>query len=129
MVALLGGTGNSFVVHGSLGSELLVEQTHSEVHPRIKRGGGAGGPNTLKNHKNIGFLSSPKNDTKLPNQHSMSGHHQHASETPFKWRFAVGPMMLFSHKNNNKQNRCKVGPPLAKLSGSTHEFENSTYFV
>ena len=31
--------------------------------------------------------------TKLPSQHSMSGHHRHASETPFKWRFAGGSMM------------------------------------
>ena len=23
----------------------------------------------------------------------MLGHHQHASETPFKWRYAGGPMM------------------------------------
>ena len=31
--------------------------------------------------------------TKLPSQHSRLGHHQHASETPFKRRFADGPMM------------------------------------
>ena len=30
---------------------------------------------------------------KLPKQHSMSGHHGHASVRPFKWRFAGGPMM------------------------------------
>ena len=28
--------------------------------------------------------------TKLPSQHSMTGHHRPASETPFKWRFAEG---------------------------------------
>ena len=57
---------------------------------------GTGGP-SLKNHKNIGFLSNcgpdPLNITKLPRQHSMLGHHQHASETPFKWRFAGWPTM------------------------------------
>ena len=60
-------------------------------------GGGAGGPDPLKNHKNIGFLSNtgldPLKITKLPRQHSMVGHHRHASETPFQWRFAGGPMM------------------------------------
>ena len=46
---------------------------------------------------NIGFLSitgpGPMEITKLPSQHSMLGHQRHASETPFKWRFAGGPMM------------------------------------
>ena len=51
----------------------------------------------LKNHKNIGFPSStgpdPLKITKLPSQYSMLGHHRHASETPFKWRFAGWQMM------------------------------------
>ena len=55
------------------------------------------GPPPLKNHKNTGFLSitgpDPLKITKLPNQHSILGHHRHASETPFKWRFAGGPMI------------------------------------
>ena len=37
------------------------------------------GPDPLKNHKTT--------------KHSMFGHHRQASETPFKWRFAGGPMM------------------------------------
>ena len=62
-------------------------------------GGGAGGldPPPLKNHKNIGFLGNtgtePWTITKLQGQHSMSGHYRPASETPFKWRSAGGPMM------------------------------------
>ena len=58
--------------------------------------GGTGGPDPppLKIHKNIGFLSKtgadPLKMTRLPSQNSMSGHHRHASETPFKWRVA-GP--------------------------------------
>ena len=32
--------------------------------------------------------------TKLPSQRSTVGHHQPASETPFKWPFAGGPMMV-----------------------------------
>ena len=58
---------------------------------------GAGGSDPQKNHKNIGFSSNidpdPLKITKLPSQHSMMGHYRHASETPFKWRFAGGPMM------------------------------------
>ena len=67
-------------------------------HVQIQRGGGAGGPDPppMKNHKNIWFLINcgpdPLKITKLPSQHSMLGHHQHASETPFR-RFAGGPMM------------------------------------
>ena len=67
------------------------------AHVRIQRGTGGPDPPPLKNHKNIGFLSNfgpdPLQITKLLSQHSMLGHHQHASETPFKWRFAGGPMM------------------------------------
>ena len=64
-------------------------------HVRIQRvDRGPGHP--LKNHKNIGFLNNsdpdpPKNYKAT--EHSMLGHHRHASETPFKWRFAGGPMM------------------------------------
>ena len=35
----------------------------------------------------------PLKITKLPSKHSMFGHHPNASETPFKWCFAGGPMM------------------------------------
>ena len=47
--------------------------------------------------QNIEFLSNtgpdPLKFSKLPSQHSKLGHHRHPSETPFKWRFAGGPMM------------------------------------
>ena len=36
----------------------------------------------------------PWKSAKLTIQHSMLGHHRHASETPFKWRFADGPMLV-----------------------------------
>ena len=60
----------------------------------------------------------------------MLDHHRHASETPFKWRFAGGPMMacwwpalsgiwiLPSLINSENKNVVKVGPSLTKLSGS-----------
>ena len=49
---------------------------------------GTGGPDPLKNHKNIGFLSNtgpdPVKISRLLSQHSMFGHHRPASETTFK---------------------------------------------
>ena len=60
----------------------------------------------------------------------MLGHHWYDSETPFKWRFAGRSMLarlwwyldpLSLHQLTKKQqqkNVVKVGPPLAKLSGS-----------
>ena len=41
-------------------------------------------------------------------KHSMFGHHRHVSETPFKWRFAGGPMMTFKW-------RFADGPMMARL--------------
>ena len=63
--------------------------------------GGGGGQEVQTppgNYKNIGFLGNTGPDpliiTKLPIQHSMLGHHRPASETPFKWCFAGGPLMV-----------------------------------
>ena len=69
------------------------------MHARIQRGGqGRGfGPNLLKNQKNIGFLSTtgqdPLKNHKTAKPAFILGHQRHASETPFKRRFAGGPMM------------------------------------
>ena len=54
-------------------------------------------PPPPKSHKHIGFLSNTgpdllKNDKAT--KPAMLGHRWHASETPFKWRFAGGPMMV-----------------------------------
>ena len=50
-----------------------------------------------RGQKNMGFLSNsgpdPLKKHKQPSQHSTLGNHRPASETPFKWRFAGGPMM------------------------------------
>ena len=58
---------------------------------------GTGGPDPLENYKDIGFLSNTGQDplkiTKLPIQHSMLGHHRPSRKTPFKWRFAGGPLV------------------------------------
>ena len=97
-------------------------------HARIQRGGGRS-PDPPENPKAIGYHSNAGLDslmiTKLPSQHSMLGHHRPASETPFKWRFAGGPMMArfgFSestHQLKNKKNVVNVGSPLTKLE-DTH---------
>ena len=55
-------------------------------HARIQRGWGQGsGLHT----PDIGFLSNTGPDSlknhKTTKQHSMLGHHRHASEQPFKW--------------------------------------------
>ena len=59
----------------------------------------------LKNLKNTGFLSNTGADPlknqkatkpafkKLRSQHSILGHHRHASKTPFKLRIVSGPVM------------------------------------
>ena len=79
----------------SLESSLFIHNTCADPE-----GGGTGGPDPpppLKNHKNIGSLSNtgpdPLKITNLPSQHSMLGHHRHASKTPLKWRF-VGRWLM-----------------------------------
>ena len=60
-------------------------------------GGGTGQDPLLKITKIYVFLAIlvriPWKITKQPRQHSMSGYHRPASETPFKWPFAGWPMM------------------------------------
>ena len=63
-----------------------------------ERGQGFGPPPPpLKNHKSIGFLCNtgpdPLKNHKATKPAFNLGHYRHASETPFKWRFAGGPMM------------------------------------
>ena len=58
------------------------------------------GPDPLENHKfklkdSLAILVRiPCKITKLPSQYSMLGHYRPASETPLKWRFAVGPIIV-----------------------------------
>ena len=49
------------------------------------------------------LVQIPWKITKLPSQHSRLGHYQHASETPYKWHFAGGPMMA--------RLKCYLDPP------------------
>ena len=92
-------------------------------------GGGTDGVNPpLKYHKFIVFPSNtgpnPLKITKLPNQHSTGEHYRPVSETPFQWRFASRLIISrfwwsLEHCSPKKKN-IRVGPPLTKLSGSTH---------
>ena len=70
-----------------------ADQSEPCADPEGDRGSGP----PLENYKYTVFLSNtgpdPLKITKLPIQHSMLGHHRPASETPFKWRFAGGPLM------------------------------------
>ena len=63
----------------------------------------------------------------------MLGHHWHARETQFKWRFAGGPLVIFgsSHKLKKQQQKktVKVRLPLTKHFGSTHDLHSSTTTV
>ena len=65
---------------------------------------------------------------KLPSQHSMLGHHRYASETPFKWRFAGGPMIacLYSIRRFSIE-PCRNSPPWSihklALGAFTHGLE------
>ena len=60
-------------------------------------GGGNRGSGPPEKSQNIGLRSNidpdPLKIAKLPSQYSMFGYQQHASEMPFKWSFAGGPMM------------------------------------
>ena len=65
-----------------------------------ERGGGGGGtgvPDTPENSQKYRvpyqYWSGSSSNHLLPSLHSMSGHHRHASEMPFKWHFAGGSMM------------------------------------
>ena len=90
------------------------------------------GPPPGKSQKYSFFSNTgpdPLKIVKLSCQQSILGHFRHASETPFKWRFAGGPMMahlslFLDHSSpyqlKKQQKNVKVGPPLTKLSGSAH---------
>ena len=58
----------------------------------------AGEPMMAQHLMLAGFLAIlvqiPLKITKLPNQLSTLGHHRSARKTPFKWRFAGGPMVV-----------------------------------
>ena len=99
-----GGSGGRIAIHHSRQSFQGVTVADGGITGESAwadpEGGGKGGPDPLppeKSQKIQGFLAILIPDllkiTKLPSQHLMLGHHRPASETPFKWRFAGGPIM------------------------------------
>ena len=55
--------------------------------------GGGGVPELQKYRVLKQYWSGSPEKSQLPIHHSIMGHHWPASETPFKWRFAGGPLM------------------------------------
>ena len=105
------------------------------VFMRGSRGGDRGPDHRpLEIHKNIVFLGKlvwiPWKITKLLSQHSLFGYHRPASKTPFKWRFAGGPIIArfqcysdplsSPHQLKTQQQNVRVGLPLTKRFGSVH---------
>ena len=95
---------------------------------------GTGGPDPHESSQNIGFLSNTGLDP-LKNYKAIkpafnvwhsSARQRNAISIllAFCWRAGDGPLIVvFDHfptNNNKKNNVVKVGPPLTKLSGSTH---------
>ena len=90
--------------------------------------GGTGGPNTPpppEIHNNIGFLVNTGPD---PLKNHTATEPAFNVGSPFKWRFAGGPMMvrfsgilILPSTHQLKRNVVEVGPPLAKHSGSAHD--------
>ena len=79
--------------------------------------GGTGGQSHLKNHKNLRFLSNTGQDPLLPSQHSMLGHHLHASKMPFngvllagQWWPAHSGMWILPSTKKNTQKMSKLDP-------------------
>ena len=66
-------------------------------HVRIQRGGTGGPDPPPRKSQKCRFFSNTDRDLlkilRIPSQHSILGHNNHASKMPFKWPFAGGPMM------------------------------------
>ena len=92
---------------------LLLISSKDNNHARIQRGDRGSGPPSLKNHKNIGFLSNTGWDPIL----------KYKATKP---SFDDGPKLVVfgsTHqlKKTNEKKVVKVGPHLQKLSGSVHD--------
>ena len=121
------------------------DQAHQNVEPdlkkiyynRIKKScedpeGETGGPDPLKNHKNIGLLRNTGPDP-LKNHKATkpafnvgptSASQRNPIELVFCWQADDGPLIVLFGSflpSSTKKKVVKVGPPLAKLSGSAHD--------
>ena len=92
------------------------------AHRRIQRVNRPPPPQKKKKKWFLSIGPFPFIITKLPCQHSMLGHQRHASETPFKWCFAGGPMIgriysvvvFGSSVPSSTKNRCQSWTPSGK---------------
>ena len=98
------------------------------------RGGGDRGPDPpLKNHKNIGFSSNTGPDPLKNCSYQSSTQWWAIIGTPAKrhfmafcWRADDDPLIVVLGAflpSSKKKNVVKVGPPLTKLSGSAHDYD------
>ena len=93
-------------------------------HWQIQRGvGGQGFRTPLKNHKNIGFfintgLDPLKNHEATKPAFNVGPDHRYANDGPLIVVFV--PSLPSSTKKNQTKIPVKFGPPLTKLSGSSH---------
>ena len=120
---------------------MLLPYIPVNFHVRIQRGGGRGGvtapPPPWKIKKNIGFLSNSGSDPlksykasiqcraiiRMPAKHHLNG----VSLAGWWWPPNSGILILHSlikkkKKKKKKKEIVKFGPPLTKVSGSTHDF-------
>ena len=93
-------------------------------------------PPPLKKHKNIVFLSNNGPDSLKNHKATKPAFNVWPSSArqrnaiAFRWRANDGPLLVLfgsslpSSKRNKKNNIVRVGPPLAKLSGSVHAFKS-----
>ena len=85
-------------------------------------GGGRGSGLPLKNHKNIGFSSNTGPDP-LKNRKATKPAFIVGPSSARQRNADDGPLIVVlgsSLPSSTKKNIVKVGPPLTKLSGSTH---------
>ena len=93
---------------------------------RGSRGGIVGGPDTppLKNHKNIGFLGNtgpdPLKNHKATKPAFNVGNYRPTREMAFSWQADNCQLLVVFGASPPSKNLIRVGPPLTKLSGSTH---------
>ena len=105
-----------------------------------REGGQGSGPPPLKNHKNIGFSSNTGPDPLKNCSYQSSIQWWAIIGTPakrhfmaFRWRADDDPLIVVlgsflpsskkKKKKKKKKNVVKVGPPLTKLSGSAHDYD------
>ena len=109
------------------------EDSNYSAHPvscADPEGGETGGPDPLKNHKNIGFSSKTCSGPLKNRSHQASIQCLAIIDTPakrhlmaFRWWANDGSLKVVfgSSLRSSTKKTVKVRPPLTKFSGSAHE--------